>query len=190
MTSPSISLPPTERTLILLHSQTVFIPRCYASSTRSSAPRMPSVAGWASAVRWRATCGRCRSWLGSASTSSACIHRSWLASKRPCAGSRRQPALGLQRLRSSSTAPRLCASCCNARAFMDEARDGLPGFNRQEMLADVREAFVQLEAAVSTARPSGCRPFVGAALYEQVEGLVDELAAHGLGRVDGSFESQ
>ena len=71
---------------------------------------------------------------------------------------------------------------------MDEARDGLPGFNRQEMLADVREAFVQLEAAVSTARPSGCRPFVGAALYEQVEGLVDELATRGHRRVHGSFE--
>ena len=37
--------------------------------------------------------------------------------------------------------------------------------DRQEMLADVREAFVQLEAAVSTARPSGCRPFVGADLH-------------------------
>lgn len=73
-------------------------------------------------------------------------------------------------------------------ALMDETRRGMPGFNKPEMLADVREAFQHLEAAVSTARPSGCRPFVGAALYEQVEGLVDELAAHGHRRVHGSFE--
>jgi hypothetical protein len=71
---------------------------------------------------------------------------------------------------------------------MDEVRYGIHGFNQPEILADVREAFQQLEAAISAARPSGCRPFVGAALYEQVEGLVDELAAHGHRRVHGSFE--
>ena len=32
-------------------------------------------------------------------------------------------------------------------------------FNRQEMLADVRDAFQQLESSVSTAQVSRCRPF-------------------------------
>ena len=71
---------------------------------------------------------------------------------------------------------------------MDEIRAGIPGLNQPEMLADVRQGFQQLEAAISTARPAGCRPFVGAALYEQVEGIVRELAAHGHRRVHGSFE--
>ena len=56
------------------------------------------------------------------------------------------------------------------------------------MLADVREAFVQLEAAVSTAQPGRTRPFLGDALYEQVAGCVNELAAKGHRRVHGAFE--
>ena len=65
---------------------------------------------------------------------------------------------------------------------------GHAGFIRPEMLADVREAFVQLEAAVSTAQPGRTRPFLGDALYEQVAGCVNELAAKGHRRVHGSFE--
>ena len=70
---------------------------------------------------------------------------------------------------------------------MDDAR-AASNFGSHEMLADVREAFVQLEAAVSTAQVQRCRPYVGDALYEQVAGCVDELAKRGQRRVHGSFE--
>ncbi len=60
--------------------------------------------------------------------------------------------------------------------------------NRNELLADVREDFIQVEAAISAADPDRCRTFVSTEFYEQLVGTVSELAAHGHRRVHGAFE--
>ena len=70
---------------------------------------------------------------------------------------------------------------------MNELQDAT-GFNREEMLADVREAFVELEAAIATGRVSRCRSFVSDSLYGQVTACVDDLWAQGRRRAHGSFE--
>src|SRR5438105_5093221 len=70
---------------------------------------------------------------------------------------------------------------------MNELRNAT-GFNRQDMLADVREAFVELEAAIATGRVSRCRSFLSDSLYEQVTACVDDLWAQGRRRAHGSFE--
>ena len=60
--------------------------------------------------------------------------------------------------------------------------------NRSELLADVREGFDELEAAISTAAPERCRRWVSTTLYEQVIGLVRDLTDRGHRRVHGAFE--
>jgi hypothetical protein len=56
------------------------------------------------------------------------------------------------------------------------------------ILADVREDFNRLEAAVSAGRPELARGFVGQELYEELVGTVRDLAHRGLRRVHGAFE--
>jgi hypothetical protein len=65
---------------------------------------------------------------------------------------------------------------------------GPSAVNQSELMADVRNDFIQLEAAISTARPELGRPYVAPELYEELVGLVRELNAHGRRRVHGSFE--
>ena len=60
--------------------------------------------------------------------------------------------------------------------------------NEQELIADVRDDFIQLEAAISTARPEVARPYLAPELYEELSGLVRDLTARGRRRVHGSFE--
>ena len=60
--------------------------------------------------------------------------------------------------------------------------------DQADLLAGVRDAFQHLEAAISTARSSRCRAFVGDELYQQVAAIVDDLSARGHRRVHGSFE--
>ena len=57
-----------------------------------------------------------------------------------------------------------------------------------EILADVRQAFVRLESALSLADPVRCRPFVGDRLYAEIVATIADLAARGRRRVHGSFE--
>ena len=60
--------------------------------------------------------------------------------------------------------------------------------NRAELLSDVREAFEQLEAAISSATPQRCQGFVAPRLYEQLLEMLGALAAAGRRRVHGAFE--
>ena len=55
-------------------------------------------------------------------------------------------------------------------------------------MADVRDDFIQLEAAISTARPELGRRYMSPELYEELVGLIRDLNAHGRRRVHGSFE--
>jgi predicted lipid-binding transport protein (Tim44 family) len=64
----------------------------------------------------------------------------------------------------------------------------LSNFNRNELLADVRAAFTQLETAISTVNPERCRPYVSPELYEQLVGTVRDLTHQGHRRVHGAFE--
>lgn len=57
-----------------------------------------------------------------------------------------------------------------------------------EILSDVREAFVRLESALSLADPVRCRRFDSDRLYADIVATVADLAARGRRRVHGSFE--
>ena len=57
-----------------------------------------------------------------------------------------------------------------------------------DILADVREDFNRLEAAVSAGRPELASGFVGQELFEELAGTVRDLAHRGLRRVHGAFE--
>lgn len=60
--------------------------------------------------------------------------------------------------------------------------------NRQELLADVRDAFDHLEEAISQADAGRCRDFVTTKFYEQVLRSINELDRAGRRRVHGSFD--
>jgi len=62
------------------------------------------------------------------------------------------------------------------------------GSSPAEILADTREAFEQLESAISMADPSRCRPYVSDQLYAEVTAMMADLAARGHRRIHGSFE--
>jgi hypothetical protein len=63
-----------------------------------------------------------------------------------------------------------------------------PTADEAAILADVREDFNRLEAAVSGGRPELARGFVGQELYEELVGTVRDLARRRLRRVHGAFE--
>src|SRR5205085_9162208 len=55
-------------------------------------------------------------------------------------------------------------------------------------VADIRQGFNQLEAAISTARPTLCERYMTRELYQELVETVRDLAARGHRRVHGAFE--
>ncbi|TMC26696.1 MAG: hypothetical protein E6J32_11575 [Chloroflexi bacterium] len=66
--------------------------------------------------------------------------------------------------------------------------ESLSNTNQSELLADVREGFSQLEAAISTASPPLCKRYMTPELYQELVETVRDLAARGHRRVHGAFE--
>jgi hypothetical protein len=71
---------------------------------------------------------------------------------------------------------------------LDDFKARNPGVHLEDFLADVRDAFGHLEAAISLVEPARCRGYVSDSFYQSVDSEVAALARRGRRRVHAGFE--